>query len=94
MHVHPSPTTERFCSKSLSSYGHPHRTTLPHLIPDWLCRGDVRFPRDMYTTDDEFLTSRRIIRDLLEPNVLKRLGCQKRGMLDIKDAEFFAGVRD
>jgi len=48
----------------------------------------------MYTTDDEFLTSRRIIRDLLEPNVLKRLGCQKRGMLDIKDAEFFAGVRD
>jgi hypothetical protein len=52
----------------------------------------VRFPRDMYTADDEFLPSRRIIRDLLEPSVLKRLGCQKRGMLDIKDAEFFAGV--
>ena len=55
------------------------------------CRGDLRFPRDMYA-GDEFTTSRRIIRDLCEPNVLKRLGCQKRGVLDIKDAPFFEGV--
>ena len=52
----------------------------------------MRFPRDMYTADEEFTPSRRLIRDLLEPNVLKRLGCLKRGMLDIKDAPFFHGV--
>ncbi len=59
----------------------------------WCGRGDLRFPKDMYTNTEDYTHSRRIIRALLEPNVGKRLGCLKRGALDIKEAPFFEEVR-
>lgn len=46
----------------------------------------------MYTNTDDYTNCRRIIRALLEPNVVKRLGCLKRGALDIKDSPFFSDV--
>ena len=60
--------------------------------PRLLCRGEIRFPRDMYV-GDTYTSSRRLVRELCEPNVLRRLGCLRRGALDVKDAPFFDGVR-
>ena len=63
----------------------------------YLCllrRGDLRFPKDMYTATDDYTNARRLIRALLEPNVVRRLGCMKRGAQDIKDSPFFTDVRN
>ena len=56
------------------------------------CSGDLRFPKDMYTNSQQMSSARRTIRALLDPNVLKRLGCQRRGALDVKECSFFKDV--
>lgn len=54
--------------------------------------GDLRFTKDLYTNSDDYTHARRLIRALLEPNVQRRLGCQKRGATDIKESPFFSDV--